>query len=79
LGWPQAKARWGGGGVVAVPADMGRAEVADFLRSTHSRREGGFLLKVPMARGPVGPSGLPRREGGPVEGTVIWAGGQLLR
>jgi hypothetical protein len=26
----------GGGGVVARPADMGRAEVADFLQSTHS-------------------------------------------
>jgi hypothetical protein len=30
-------------GVVAGPADMGRAEVADFLRSTHSCREGSFL------------------------------------
>jgi hypothetical protein len=26
----------GGGGVVAGPADMGRAEVIDFLQSTHS-------------------------------------------
>jgi hypothetical protein len=33
LGWSQAKAGWG---VVAGPADMGRVEVADFLRSTHS-------------------------------------------
>jgi hypothetical protein len=68
-----------GGGVVAGPADVGRAEVADFLQSMHSRREGGFLLKVPMAHGPVGPSGLPGGDGGPVEGRVIWAGDQLLR
>jgi hypothetical protein len=35
LGRPAGQGRWGGG-VVAGPADMGRVEVADFLRSTHS-------------------------------------------
>jgi hypothetical protein len=40
--WAGELAAWAGrrprpgGGVVARPADMGRAEVADFLRSTHS-------------------------------------------
>jgi hypothetical protein len=34
LGRPAGQGRWGGG--VAGTADMGRAEVADFLRSTHS-------------------------------------------
>jgi hypothetical protein len=40
--WAGGLAAWAGrrsrlgGGVVAGPADMGRAEVADFLRSTHS-------------------------------------------
>jgi hypothetical protein len=36
-------------------------------------------LKVPMAHGPVGPSGLPGEECGPVEGRVIWAGAWRMR
>jgi hypothetical protein len=31
-----------------------------------------------MVHGLAGPGGLPGVEGSPVEGRVIWAGGQLL-